>query len=231
VGLAHRGAWPGPANGFGPLAPFGPRRKQGRALGSWHTTAAPAKILASRRPCGVGRLIRARRCGIELNLAVERNGGSPDGAFPWWRSSAGYGWWLGAREGVAGRVGRVGEELGARVRNATSMVCPEDGRGRLTPAVLDVDGSGRRPSLRWHLELWLEGGLAQGVRRRTSNAVAGGMGEEQRRLLIDAVERRAERQQRSKGSRGARWLLRSSEWRTDVLLRLARHGKGIRATG
>jgi hypothetical protein len=30
VGLAHRGAWPGPANGFGPVTPFSPRWKQGK---------------------------------------------------------------------------------------------------------------------------------------------------------------------------------------------------------
>jgi hypothetical protein len=35
------------------------------------------------------------------------------------------------------------------------------------------------------LEQWLEDGLAKGGRRRTSDAVAGGLGEEQRRLLID----------------------------------------------
>jgi hypothetical protein len=42
VGLAHRGAWPGPANGFNPLAPFGPRQKQGsrsrRLVSRWRAT-------------------------------------------------------------------------------------------------------------------------------------------------------------------------------------------------
>jgi hypothetical protein len=96
---------------------------------------------------------------------------------------------------VADGVGRVSEELEARVSNAASMVGPEDGYGRLTPAVLGVDGSRRCPSLQRHMEQWLEGGLAQGGRRCMSNAVADGLGEEQRRLLIGVVERRAEWQQ------------------------------------
>jgi hypothetical protein len=54
-------------------------------------------------------------------------------------------------EGVTGRVGRVGEELRAQVSSATSMVCPEDGCGRLTPAVLDVDGSNQKKHVQ-HLE-------------------------------------------------------------------------------
>jgi hypothetical protein len=86
------------------------------------------------------------------------------------------------------------------VSNAASMICLEDGHERLMPAVLDVDGSEQWPSLRLQLELWLEGGLAQGGRRRMSNVVAGGLGEEQRWLLIDVVERTAERQRRSRAA-------------------------------
>jgi hypothetical protein len=49
--------------------------------------------------------------------------------------------------------GQVRDELIAQVNNAASMACPDDGRGRLAPAVLGVDGSGRWPLLRRCLEL------------------------------------------------------------------------------
>jgi hypothetical protein len=62
------------------------------------------------------------------------------------------------------------------VNNAASMAGSEDGRGRLVPVVLGIDGSERRPSLRRCLELRLEDGFAQGGRRRTSDAMAGGLG-------------------------------------------------------
>jgi hypothetical protein len=71
---------------------------------------------------------------------------------------------------------RVSEELGAQVNNAALTACPEDGRGRLVPVVLSINGSERRPSLRRCLELQLEYGFAQGGRRRTSDAMAGGLG-------------------------------------------------------
>jgi hypothetical protein len=38
-------------------------------------------------------------------------------------------------------VGRVGEELRAQVNNAASLAGSEDGRGRLVPTVLGIDGS------------------------------------------------------------------------------------------
>jgi hypothetical protein len=62
------------------------------------------------------------------------------------------------------------------VNNAVSTAGPEDGCGRLVSAVLSIDGSERRPSLRRCLELRLEDGFAQGGRRRTSDAMAGGLG-------------------------------------------------------
>jgi hypothetical protein len=49
---------------------------------------------------------------------------------------------------------------------------------------LSGQGVERWPPLRQHMELSLEDGLAQGERRRTSNAVADGLGKEQRQLLI-----------------------------------------------
>jgi hypothetical protein len=60
--------------------------------------------------------------------------------------------------------GWVGEELRAKVNNAASTACPEDGRGWLVPVVLGVDGSERRPSLRRCLELRLEEGGARATR-------------------------------------------------------------------
>jgi hypothetical protein len=62
------------------------------------------------------------------------------------------------------------------VNNVTSTAGPEDGRGRLVPVVLGIDGSERRPSLRRCLELRHEDAFAQGGRRRTSDAMAGGLG-------------------------------------------------------
>jgi hypothetical protein len=62
------------------------------------------------------------------------------------------------------------------VNNAVSTACLEDGHGRLVPTVLNIDGSERRPSLRRCLELRLVDGYAQGGRRRTSDAMASGLG-------------------------------------------------------
>jgi hypothetical protein len=52
------------------------------------------------------------------------------------------------------------------VNNAASTACPEDDRGRLASAVLDVGGSRQR----------LEDGLAQGRRRCMSDAATGVLG-------------------------------------------------------
>jgi hypothetical protein len=66
VGLAHRGAWPGPANGFGPLSPFGSRWKQGKPK-----PVACRSILTGRRQAA-----REGRVGVLVGAEGKPIGGS-----------------------------------------------------------------------------------------------------------------------------------------------------------
>jgi hypothetical protein len=88
-------------------------------------------------------------------MAGRRSGGG--------RRLVGHGATVSSGEGRGG-VGGLGGQSERLVRAAT----------------LGGQGIERHPSLRRHLELWLEDSLAQGGRRRTSDAVAGGLGKEQR---------------------------------------------------
>jgi hypothetical protein len=75
-------------------------------------------------------------------------------------------------------------------------------------AALGGQGIERRPSLQRLLELWLEDGLAQGGRRRTSDAVASGLG----KAMMVSHRRQVQRWQRRMVRRaGARWELKEKK--------------------
>jgi hypothetical protein len=105
------------------------------------------------------------------------------------------------------------------VNNTASTACPEDGHGRLVPAVLGIDGSERRPSLRRCLELWLEDGFAQGGRRRTSDVMAGGLGRSNDGFSL--VWRREEQS----GSKGAEAGSKASRGGENGLASMTAHGR------
>jgi hypothetical protein len=70
VGLAHRGTWPGLANG---LSPFGPRPKQGKLSPTGAAAVAGDEVPEAGR--GEGARVRWR--GGEPNLGFWMEGGSP----------------------------------------------------------------------------------------------------------------------------------------------------------
>jgi hypothetical protein len=105
------------------------------------------------------------------------------------------------------------------VNNAASTACPEDGRGRLVLMVLSIDGSERWPSLRRCLELRLEDGFAQGGRRRTSDAMASGLGRSNDDFSL--VWRREEQS----GSKGAEAGSKASRGGENGLASMTAHGR------
>jgi hypothetical protein len=105
------------------------------------------------------------------------------------------------------------------VNNAASTTGPEDGRGRLVPAVLGIDGSKRRPTLRRCLELRLEDRFAQGGRRRTSDAMVGGLGRSNDDFSL--VWRRGEQS----GSKGAEAGSKASRGGENGLASTIAHGR------
>jgi hypothetical protein len=105
------------------------------------------------------------------------------------------------------------------VNNAASTACPEDGRGRLVPAVLGIDGSEWWPSLQRCLELRLEDGFARGGRRRTSDAMAGGLGRSN-----DGFSLVWQREEQS-GSKGAEVGSKASRGGENGLASMTAHGR------
>jgi hypothetical protein len=105
------------------------------------------------------------------------------------------------------------------VNNTASTAGPEDGRGRLVLAVLGIDGSEQRPSLRRCLERRLEDGFTQGGRRRTSDAMAGGLGRSNDGFSL--VWRREEQS----GSKGAEAGSRASRGGENGLASTTAHGR------
>jgi hypothetical protein len=105
------------------------------------------------------------------------------------------------------------------VNNAASTASSEDGRGRLVPAVLGIDGSERWSSLRRCLELRLEDGFAQGGRRRTSDAMARGLGRSNDGFSL--VWRREEQS----GSKGAEAGSKASRGGENGLASTTAHGR------